>query len=62
MKKNSLNALFSVLDAEQNNPTDCFFIVIKDNKKVSVNTNSSNVLYNTLDFDDYVYALEDNDM
>ena len=59
MKKNSLHELFSLLDEDQNDPMDKYFIVLKDNKKVSVNTVSSNILYNTLDFDEYVYALED---
>lgn len=59
MKKNSLNELFSLLDGDQNDPMENYFIVLKDNKKVSVNSVSSNILYNTLDFDEYVYALED---
>jgi hypothetical protein len=59
MKKNSLHELFSLLDEDQHDPMDKYFIVLKDNKKVSVNSVSANVLYNTLDFDEYVYALED---
>jgi hypothetical protein len=59
MKKNSLHELFSLLDGDQNDPMENYFIVLKDNKKVSVNSVSSNILYNTLDFDEYVYALED---
>ena len=59
VKKNSLHELFSLLDGDQNDPMENYFIVLKDNKKVSVNSVSSNILYNTLDFDEYVYALED---
>ena len=59
MKKNSLHELFSLLDGDQNDPMENYFIVLKDNKRVSVNSVSSNILYNTLDFDEYVYALED---
>ena len=59
MKKNSLHELFSLLDGDHNDPMENYFIVFKDNKKVSVNSVSSNILYNTLDFDEYVYALED---
>lgn len=61
MKKNSLHELFSLLDEDQNDPMDKYFIVLKDNKKVSVNSVSSNILYNTLDFDEYVYALEEDE-
>ena len=62
MKKNSLNELFSLLGAEHNDPMERYFIVLKDNKKVCLNVATSNVLYNTLDFDDYVYALDDKDV
>lgn len=59
MKKRQWNDIYSLLKTDQEEPLDCYFIVLKENKKVVV---TPNILYNTLDKDDYVYTLEDNDV
>ena len=59
MKKKLFTDFSFLLKPDQEDPMENYFIVLKDNKKVCLQT-VSNVLYNTLDFDDYVYTLDDN--